>query len=70
MFSFILQELLQLINSEQVLVISGETGCGKTTQVWTVVFAHMLHIHLWSLFWGCPYTVYMVFLRVVVCSKH
>ena len=33
---FILQELLQLINSEQVLVISGETGCGKTTQVWTV----------------------------------
>ncbi|XP_078362233.1 ATP-dependent DNA/RNA helicase DHX36-like isoform X2 [Oculina patagonica] len=27
------EELLQLINSEQVLVISGETGCGKTTQV-------------------------------------
>ncbi|XP_015774501.1 PREDICTED: ATP-dependent RNA helicase DHX36-like [Acropora digitifera] len=26
-------ELLKLIKSEQVLVISGETGCGKTTQV-------------------------------------
>ena len=38
MHFFILQELLQLINSEQVLVISGETGCGKTTQVWTVQF--------------------------------
>lgn len=67
---FILQELLQLINSEQVLVISGETGCGKTTQVWTVVLAHMLHIDLRSMFWGCPYTIYMVFLRVVVWCKH
>ena len=27
------QELLKLINSNQVVVISGETGCGKTTQV-------------------------------------
>ncbi|XP_074635335.1 ATP-dependent DNA/RNA helicase DHX36-like isoform X1 [Acropora palmata] len=27
------EELLKLIKSEQVLVISGETGCGKTTQV-------------------------------------
>lgn len=32
-FGFVPNELLQLINSEQVLVISGETGCGKTTQV-------------------------------------
>lgn len=27
------EELVRLINSNQVLVISGETGCGKTTQV-------------------------------------
>lgn len=27
------QELVRLINSNQVLVVSGETGCGKTTQV-------------------------------------
>lgn len=27
------QELVNLINSSQVTVISGETGCGKTTQV-------------------------------------
>ncbi|XP_049580651.1 ATP-dependent DNA/RNA helicase DHX36 [Syngnathus scovelli] len=27
------EELVQLINSNQVLVVSGETGCGKTTQV-------------------------------------
>ncbi|KAH0504983.1 ATP-dependent RNA helicase DHX36 [Microtus ochrogaster] len=28
-----MQELVNLINSHQVTVISGETGCGKTTQV-------------------------------------
>lgn len=27
------QELVRLINSSRVTVISGETGCGKTTQV-------------------------------------
>uniref|UniRef100_A0A3Q3D4I7 ATP-dependent DNA/RNA helicase DHX36 n=1 Tax=Hippocampus comes TaxID=109280 RepID=A0A3Q3D4I7_HIPCM len=27
------KELVRLINSNQVLVVSGETGCGKTTQV-------------------------------------
>lgn len=27
------EELLNLLNKEQVIVISGETGCGKTTQV-------------------------------------
>ncbi|XP_077396874.1 ATP-dependent DNA/RNA helicase DHX36 isoform X2 [Festucalex cinctus] len=27
------EELVRLINSNQVLVVSGETGCGKTTQV-------------------------------------
>lgn len=27
------QELVELINSNRVLVVSGETGCGKTTQV-------------------------------------
>nr|XP_057935113.1 ATP-dependent DNA/RNA helicase DHX36 [Doryrhamphus excisus] len=27
------EELVKLINSNQVLVVSGETGCGKTTQV-------------------------------------
>ncbi|KAI4815840.1 hypothetical protein KUCAC02_005967 [Chaenocephalus aceratus] len=27
------EELVQLINSSRVLVVSGETGCGKTTQV-------------------------------------
>ena len=27
------RELIELINSNQVIVISGETGCGKTTQV-------------------------------------
>ncbi|XP_068172651.1 ATP-dependent DNA/RNA helicase DHX36 [Antennarius striatus] len=27
------EELVQLINSNRVLVVSGETGCGKTTQV-------------------------------------
>uniref|UniRef100_A0A9J8BNX9 ATP-dependent DNA/RNA helicase DHX36 n=1 Tax=Cyprinus carpio carpio TaxID=630221 RepID=A0A9J8BNX9_CYPCA len=30
---FIFNELVRLINANQVLVISGETGCGKTTQV-------------------------------------
>lgn len=32
-WSFCPQELVQLINSNRVLVVSGETGCGKTTQV-------------------------------------
>ncbi|XP_048776518.2 ATP-dependent DNA/RNA helicase DHX36-like isoform X2 [Ostrea edulis] len=27
------KEIIQLINSNQVIVLSGETGCGKTTQV-------------------------------------
>lgn len=27
------QELVKLINNNRVTVISGETGCGKTTQV-------------------------------------
>ena len=31
--SFHPQELVELINSSRVLVVSGETGCGKTTQV-------------------------------------
>lgn len=29
----VLQELVRLIESSQVVVVSGETGCGKTTQV-------------------------------------
>lgn len=29
------QDILQAINNNQVVVISGETGCGKTTQVGT-----------------------------------
>lgn len=29
----ILKELTELINSNRVVVVSGETGCGKTTQV-------------------------------------
>lgn len=33
LFSLLNQELVNLINSHQVTVISGETGCGKTTQV-------------------------------------
>lgn len=31
--SFHPQELVELISSNRVLVVSGETGCGKTTQV-------------------------------------
>uniref|UniRef100_A0A8C7JLW4 ATP-dependent DNA/RNA helicase DHX36 n=1 Tax=Oncorhynchus kisutch TaxID=8019 RepID=A0A8C7JLW4_ONCKI len=31
--SLVHQELVELIRSSQVLVVSGETGCGKTTQV-------------------------------------
>ena len=27
------RELIELVNSNQVVVVSGETGCGKTTQV-------------------------------------
>ncbi len=27
------EEILEAINNNQVVVISGETGCGKTTQV-------------------------------------
>ena len=27
------EELIRALNSSQVLVVSGETGCGKTTQV-------------------------------------
>uniref|UniRef100_A0A672G741 RNA helicase n=1 Tax=Salarias fasciatus TaxID=181472 RepID=A0A672G741_SALFA len=30
---FALQELVEMINANRVLVVSGETGCGKTTQV-------------------------------------
>uniref|UniRef100_A0A4W5P9X5 ATP-dependent DNA/RNA helicase DHX36 n=1 Tax=Hucho hucho TaxID=62062 RepID=A0A4W5P9X5_9TELE len=32
-FALVHQELVELIRSSQVLVVSGETGCGKTTQV-------------------------------------
>ena len=28
-----LEELVELINNNQVVLVSGETGCGKTTQV-------------------------------------
>lgn len=31
------EEVLHLVKSSQVSVISGETGCGKTTQVLTLV---------------------------------
>ena len=27
------RELIQMVNANQVVVVSGETGCGKTTQV-------------------------------------
>lgn len=30
---FLLQNILDMVNKNQVVVISGETGCGKTTQV-------------------------------------
>lgn len=33
LFLFFFKEILDAINSNQVVVISGETGCGKTTQV-------------------------------------
>ena len=36
------QELLQLIHDNQVVVISGETGCGKTTQVPQFILDHHL----------------------------
>lgn len=29
----LLQEIIDLVNSNQIIVLSGETGCGKTTQV-------------------------------------
>ena len=66
------QELLQLISSEQVLVITGETGCGKTTQVWTVVLVHNYasYSSLVNVLGVSLYNVYGFFLRVVVCSKH
>ena len=35
-------ELLEVIGSHQVIVISGETGCGKTTQVPQFILDHML----------------------------
>ncbi|XP_019627907.1 PREDICTED: ATP-dependent RNA helicase DHX36-like [Branchiostoma belcheri] len=36
------QELLQLIHKNQVVVISGETGCGKTTQVAQFILDDMI----------------------------
>ncbi|CAH1239477.1 DHX36 [Branchiostoma lanceolatum] len=36
------QELLQLVHKNQVVVISGETGCGKTTQVAQFILDDMI----------------------------
>lgn len=37
------EEILDAINNNQVVVISGETGCGKTTQVRTELYLHVLY---------------------------
>lgn len=43
-----LQQLITHINSNQIIVISGETGCGKTTQVSvTVLPVYGVTLHGW-----------------------
>ncbi|XP_077466945.1 ATP-dependent DNA/RNA helicase DHX36 [Stigmatopora argus] len=43
------EELVQLINSNQVLVVSGETGCGKTTQVTQFILDDHINRNMGSL---------------------
>ena len=38
------QEIIDLINSNQIIVLSGETGCGKTTQVGLISYVG-IHVH-------------------------
>lgn len=46
------QEVVELINENDVVVLCGETGCGKTTQARTPLFPHMKPIFVSSM-WVC-----------------
>lgn len=39
------EEILSALNSHQVVIIAGETGCGKTTQVPQYILEHCQHKH-------------------------
>lgn len=43
------EELVQLIQANQVVVVSGETGCGKTTQVTQFILDHYIERNMASL---------------------
>ena len=41
------EEIVQAVNDNQVIVISGQTGCGKTTQVHLHVLSFCnVHVHV------------------------
>lgn len=40
------QEIMETINENSTVIICGETGCGKTTQVPQVCFVDFLHFAL------------------------
>jgi HrpA-like RNA helicase len=36
-------KIVEILNKEQILLMMGETGCGKTTQVPQILFNHKLN---------------------------
>ena len=50
------EEILELIRDNQVVVLSGETGCGKTTQV------SLASLHLIASLdhWICRFDAYLI----------
>ena len=46
------QEIIEAISENDVVIVCGETGCGKTTQVPQVSYTAFIYLHLGILFWN------------------
>ena len=54
------EEILKIVHENQVAVISGETGCGKTTQVKRSRTTLCLHVRVWLLWQQGMFSCYIV----------